>query len=191
MWSSSSSKSKSKVEEDVEAAGMREGARETTRTRTRTTLVELPEEKVLVARSKTMASSGIHTVALECTPTLPTKGLILHWALFEATTRSRGTCYRESCFHPGRRCIKRRRCKRHFKNDKTDDCFRRRGEGDSFGMKNEETGKWITGPNKKDFVIRLDGKRDEGDTSAVPTTTAAVPTPSPPPTSTPTVPTTP
>ena len=46
----------------------------------KTTYVTLPDEKVLVAHAKTAVNSGIHTVALECKPSLP-KGLILHWGV--------------------------------------------------------------------------------------------------------------
>ena len=46
----------------------------------KTTYVTLPDEKVLVALAKTAVNSGIHTVALECKPSLP-KGLILHWGV--------------------------------------------------------------------------------------------------------------
>ena len=188
-WSSSSSSksSKSKVEEDVEA-GMREGARETTTT----TLVELPEEKVLVARSKTMASSGIHTVALECTPTLPTKGLILHWGVIRGDDAVAWHVLPRELFPPGTTVYKEKAMQTPFpRMTKLTIVLDAEVKAIHFALKNEETGKWITGPNKKDFVIRLDGKRGEGDTGAVPTTTAAVPTPSPLPTPTPTVPTTP
>ena len=43
--------------------------------------IELPDERILIVNAKTAKSSGIHTVALECEPSLPAKGLILHWGV--------------------------------------------------------------------------------------------------------------
>ena len=61
-----------------------------------------------------------------------------------------------------------------------------------FALKNEETGKWITGPNKKDFVIQLNGEKGSVSSNGAVAAAVAAPTaaaeqpvvafPSPPPT---------
>ena len=61
-----------------------------------------------------------------------------------------------------------------------------------FALNNEETGKWITGPNKKDFVIQLNGEKGSVSSNGAVAAAVAAPTaaaeqpvvafPSPPPT---------
>ena len=156
----------------------------------KTTYVTLPDEKVLVAHAKTAVNSGIHTVALECKPSLP-KGLILHWGVIRGGEENgkKWHVLPQELFPPGTTVYKEKAMQTPFpRMSKLVIVLDAEVTAIHFALKNEETGKWITGPNKKDFVIRLDGKgthtnnNDDGSSDgAIPPTAAAVPTPSPPP----------
>jgi len=156
----------------------------------KTTYVTLPDEKVLVAHAKTAVNSGIHTVALECKPSLP-KGLILHWGVIRGGEENgkKWHVLPQELFPPGTTVYKEKAMQTPFpRMSKLVIVLDAEVTAIHFALKNEETGKWITGPNKKDFVIQLDGKgthtnnNDDGSSDgAIPPTAAAVPTPSPPP----------
>ncbi len=63
--------------------------------------IELPDERVLIVNAKSAKSSGIHTVALECEPSLPPKGLILHWGVIRPNDKQKCHVSPRPLFPPG------------------------------------------------------------------------------------------
>ena len=121
-----------------------------------TTYIELPDEKILVASTKTSAS-GVHTIALECKPSLP-KGLILHWGVVrKRETGAEWQILPQELFPPGTTVYKNKAMQTPFpRMTRLAIVLDPEATAIHFALKNEETGKWITGPNKKDFVVNLD-----------------------------------
>ena len=138
--------------------------------------IELPDERILIVNAKTAKSSGIHTVALECEPSLPAKGLILHWGVIRPNEdKKKWHVLPRELFPPGTTVYKEKAMQTPFpRMTKLVIVLDAEATAIHFALKNEETGKWITGPNKKDFVIQLNGK---GSVSSNGTAAAAVAAP--------------
>ena len=108
---------------------MREGARETTRT----TLVELPEgegaRRALEndgAFGNTHGRAGVHANITD------ERIDFLHWGVIRGDDAVAWHVLPRELFPPRTTVYKEGDANAVFKDDKTDDCFRRRGEGDSF-----------------------------------------------------------
>ena len=123
--------------------------------------IELPDQRVLIVNAKTAKSSGIHTVALECEPSLPAKGLILHWGVIRPNeNKKKWHVLPRELFPPGTTVYKEKAMQTPFpRMTKLVIVLDAEATAIHFALKNEETGKWITGPNKKDFVIQLNGEK--------------------------------
>ena len=156
--------------------------------------IELTDERILIVNAKTAKSSGIHTVALECEPSLPAKGLILHWGVIRPNeNKKKWHVLPRELFPPGTTVYKEKAMQTPFpRMTKLVIVLDAEATAIHFALKNEETGKWITGPNKKDFVIQLNGEKGSVSSNGAAAAAVAAPTaaaeqpvvafPSPPPT---------